>query len=298
MKISGYSTARFATWYFLDELKVLFDAGDGITAALASKCERVQHVFLSHADRDHIGGLLQFNQIAARIGRPLTYYYPKDSGSFPAFRAFIEAFDPNLPKAQWVALEAGQRISITSNHFVDVGENDHIAVASGGNAGLLKSLDFRVVESRRQLKPEFVGVDGVELGRLRAEFGVDHITNPVDRGVLGFSGDTPAFDPSRWEDTDVLIHEATFIAPDAGDRGHSELGGVMRAAAGLPLKALVLGHFSNRYDAAFIRAAIVREAEAAAIPFPVYGVMPMQTVLDVLGQAAVWTGIDGVRPSA
>ncbi len=293
MKISGYSTARFATWYFLDELKVLFDAGDGVASVLASKCQRVQHVFLSHADRDHIGGLLQFNQIAARTGRPLTYYYPKDSGSFPALRAFIEAFDPNLPKAQWVAVEAGQRISIGSNHFVHVGENDHIAVAGRGAAGLVKSLDFRVVESRRQLKPEFAGVAGSELGRLRAEFGPEHITNPVDRGIFGFSGDTPVFDPARWNDTELLVHEATFIAPDAGDRGHCELGAVMRAAACLPLKGLVLGHFSNRYDAPFIRAAIAREAQSAAIGFPVYGVMPMQTVHDVLAQEPVWPGARG-----
>lgn len=297
MKISGYSTARFATWYFLDELKVLFDAGDGVAAALASKCQRVQHVFLSHADRDHIGGLLQFNQIAARTGRPLTYYYPKDSGSFPAFRAFIEAFDPNLPKARWAAVEAGQRIAIASNHFVDVGENDHIAVAGRGAAGLVKSLDFRVVECRRQLKPEFVGMPGTELGRLRAEFGAEHITNPVERAVFGFSGDTPNFDPVRWSDNELLVHEATFIAPDAGDRGHCELGAVLRAAADLPLKTLVLGHFSNRYDAAFIRAAIVREAQAAAIPFSVYAVMPMHTVHDVLAQEPIWPG-SGHNPGA
>lgn len=290
MKIAGYSTARFATWYFLDELKLLFDAGDGVAAALASKCQRVQHVFLSHADRDHIGGLLQFNQLAARTGRPLTYYYPKDSGSFPAFRDFLEQFDPNLPKARWVALEVGQRIAIASNHAVKVGENDHIAVAGRGAGGLVKSLDFRVVESRRQLKPEFAGLAGPEIGRLRAEHGADHITNQVERSLFGFSGDTPTFDAARWRDTDLLVHEATFIAPDAGDRGHCELGDVIRGAAGLSLKALILGHFSNRYDAEFIRAAIVREADAAAIPFPIYAVMPMTTVRDVMAGEPVWPG--------
>ena len=290
MKISGYSTARFSTWYFLDELKLLFDAGDGVAAALASKCQRVQHVFLTHADRDHIGGLLQFNQLAARGDRPLTYYYPKDSGSFPAFRDFIEQFDPNLPKARWVSLEAGQRISIASNHVVEVGENDHIAVAGRGAAGEVKSLDFRVVESRRQLKSEFAGMDGAEIGRLRAAHGADHITNSIERSLFGFSGDAATFNSARWRDTEILIHEATFIAPDAADRGHCELGDVIRGAAELNLKALVLGHFSNRYDADFIRAAIVREAAAAAISFPIYAVLPLTTVRDVLAEEPTWCG--------
>lgn len=293
MNITGYSTARFATWYFLDQLKVLFDAGDGVASALASKCQRVQHVFLSHADRDHIGGLLQFNQLAARTGRPLTYYYPKDSDSFPAFRDFIERFDPSLPRAEWVPVAAGQRLSIGGGHIVEVGENDHIAVAGRGAAGLAKSLDFRVIESRRRLRPEFVGMPGEEIGRLRAAHGNDHVTQAFERGVFGFSGDVPSLDPARWQDTDILVHEATFIAPDQADRGHCELGEVIRAAACLDLKALVLGHFSNRYDADFIRAAIAREAAAAALSFPVHAVQPLSTVRDVLGQQPVWPGTDG-----
>ena len=293
MNISGYSTARFATWYFLDELKLLFDAGDGVAATLASKCQRVQHVFLTHADRDHIGGLLQFNQIAARSDRPLTYYYPSASGSFPALRDFIERFDPNLPKARWVALEAGDRIAIATNHVVEVGENDHVAAAGRGRVGEVKSLDYRVVESRRQLKPEFVGMDGADIGRLRAAHGADHITNPVERGVFGFSGDAPSFDATRWQDTDVLVHEATFIAPDAADRGHCELGDVVRGAAALDLKALVLGHFSNRYDAEFIRSAIAREAAAAEIAFPIYAVLPLVAARDVLAGEPVWPGGTG-----
>lgn len=298
MNISGYSTARFATWYFLDELRLVFDAGDGIAAALASKCQRAQHVFLTHADRDHIGGLLQFNQLAARSDRPLTYYYPKDSGSFPAFRDFIEKFDPKLPKARWVPLEAGQRIEIASSHVVEVGENDHIAVAGRGIAGEVKSLDYRVVESRRQLKPEFAGTDGAELGRLRAAHGADHITNPVERPLVGFSGDAPRFHADRWRGTEILIHEATFIAPDAGDRGHCELGDVIRGASELDLKALVLGHFSNRYDADHIRAAIVREADAVGIPFPIHAVLPLTTVRDVLAEEPTWPGTAGLEHPA
>ena len=59
-----------------------------------------------------------------------------------------------------------------------------------------------------------------------------------------------------------------------------------------PFCLLVLGHFSNRYDADFIRDAIAREAAAAAIPFPIHAVLPLSTARDVLAQQPVWLGID------
>ena len=288
LKIASYSTARFATWHFLDEFRLVFDAGDSVAAALASKCQRVRHVFLSHADRDHIAGLLQFNQLAARRGRPLTYYYPKDSGSFPAFKAFIEKFDPDLPKAEWIAVRAGDRFAVGRNHVVEVGENDHLVIANPANAGLVKSLDFRLLEQRRHLKPVFHGLAGEEIGRLRAEYGADHVTDLVDHPVFGYSGDTPGFDAVRWQCVDVLVHEATFIAPHAADRGHCELNDVINAAVGLGIKALVLAHFSNRYDANHIRSTIVTAAEKAQAMFPIYAVMPMALYGDVLAEAPVW----------
>lgn len=287
MKITGYSTARYGTWLYLNELRLLFDAGDGVATGLGSKCQRVHHVFLSHADRDHIGGLLQFNQMAARPGPPVTFYYPKDSGSFPALHEFLEKFDPRLPRTEWVPVEAGRRVDVGTNHVVEIGENDHVAMAGRGDEGLTKSLDFRVLEVRRRLREEFSGLAGEEIGRLRDMHGEDHVTESFDVPLFGYSGDTPRFDAERWRGTEVLVHEATFIAPDTGDRGHCELGGVLRAAAGL--KALVLSHFSNRYDADFIRAAIRREAAAAAPDFPVYAILPRTTVDDVLAGEPVWS---------
>ncbi len=50
-------------------------------------------MFISHADRDHLTGLLQFNQLNARSGFPVIYY-PKDCGSFPALKEFTTKFDP------------------------------------------------------------------------------------------------------------------------------------------------------------------------------------------------------------
>lgn len=68
LTITAYSTALFSTWYFIEEWGVLFDAGDGMISALLQKSRKVDNVFISHADRDHLTGLLQFNQLNARPG--------------------------------------------------------------------------------------------------------------------------------------------------------------------------------------------------------------------------------------
>ena len=57
MKITAYSTALYSTWINIEELNLLFDAGDGLTAGLLSKARKIKHVFVTHPDRDHINGL-------------------------------------------------------------------------------------------------------------------------------------------------------------------------------------------------------------------------------------------------
>ncbi len=91
--ITGYSTALFSTWYFWEDAGVLFDCGDGVASGLLQKARKIKHVFISHADRDHLAGLLQFNQLNARPG--LKIYFPKDCGSFPALAEFSKHFDPH-----------------------------------------------------------------------------------------------------------------------------------------------------------------------------------------------------------
>ena len=291
LTISGFSTARFSTWLFLDEPRLLFDVGDGVAAQLGSKCNKVRHVFFSHADRDHLGGLIQFYQLAAQAPNPPKFYYPKDSGSFPALRDFLERFDPNLTPCEWIPIEGGMRIGVATNLAVEVGENDHVRAASRGATDTVKSLDFALIESRRKLRAEFSGLAGAEIGHLRSTHGEDHVTERHDRCLFGFSGDTPAYDAQRWREAEVLVHEATFIAPDEADRGHCELGEVLSAASSSNHKALVLTHFSSRYSHEMIVDAVRREAARLAVRFPVFAVLPGCTVRGILSEEPVWPGL-------
>ena len=107
ISIQGYSTALFSSWYFIEELGILFDAGDGVVSRLLQKSRKIKHVFITHPDRDHITGLYQLLQLNAFDGH-LKVYYPKDSGSFPAMQAFINKFDPHVSACEWVPMDEGK----------------------------------------------------------------------------------------------------------------------------------------------------------------------------------------------
>lgn len=296
LTISGYSTALFATHYFVDELALLFDCGDGVTAHLKQKSRKVKNVFISHADRDHMAGLVQFSQLNSRGGneqdssqRLPVVYYPESCGSFPAMHAFCEKFDPQNPPGPWKGIKAGQPIAIRPNVVVKGIENEH----QPKEEGQTKSLSYHVISTKKKLKEEFKCLPGEEIGRLMKEQGEDALTREEKETILSFSGDTPVDWDGRWDQTKVLIHEATFLKREdvsnfevSGSK-HSMLNEVMQMASELKLEALILGHFSTRYAQTHIENAIRTHCRQLNIDFPVYRILPGEFTWDILAQPPV-----------
>ncbi len=281
--ITGYSTALFSTWYFIEELGLLFDAGDGVVSHLLQKSRKIRHIFISHPDRDHLTGLLQLNQLNSYENFP-TIYYPKDSGSFPALEQFAKRFDPHVSGGKWVGIDDKQEIEIKPGLIVKAIKNGHLPQADG----IVKSLSFQLIQFKRKLKPEFLGLPGEEIKQLRIEQGTDAITYEVREKLLSYSGDTPVEDHERWKDAGILIHEATFL--DAGqtsdyeirENKHSTLEEVMEMVANSEVKKLILGHFSSRYSAAEIDAKIKELKEKYSVNIPIYRVLPGQFMRNIL----------------
>lgn len=283
--ITGYSTALFSTWYFVEELGVLFDGGDGIVSTLMHKARKVKHVFISHADRDHLTGLGQFLQLNAREGFPIIHY-PADCGSFPAMEEFFSKFDPHVSDAVWKPIRDGEEIPIGKNHLVRAVRNGHVPIT--GNQD--KSLSYKVVEQKNKLKPEFTDQNRKELNELIAAKGRDYVTEVVESEIFGFSGDTPVEDFGRWANTEVLIHEATFLADDDGasikkhGNKHSKLDDVMEMASQSKIQKLILGHFSSRYSDEMILKQVANLKKKFGITIPIYCVLPGRTFRDILNQ--------------
>ena len=229
--ISGYSTALFSTWYFIEEWGLLLDAGDGVISALLQKSRKIKHIFVSHADRDHITGLLQLNQLNARPEFP-KIYYPKDSLSIAAFGEFSKRFDRQVEATDWIGIDETSAIEIKKNIWVQPVRNHHV-ITAGKQA---KSFGYLVQQRKQKLKSEYLPLTQREIIKLRSEIGEENLTYEVVENLLAYSGDTPVENFHIWNGTPVLIHEATFLSSnvfsedDPRNSKHSLLEDVLAAA--------------------------------------------------------------------
>lgn len=272
LSITAYSTALFSTWVFVEELGLLFDCGDGLTSSLLQKTRKIQHAFISHADRDHLTGLFQFNQLNGRDG--LTISYPKDAGSFPAIADFTAKFDPHISGTSWNAIEPGDGVALQNNYHVTAIANGHV------ESDQTKSLSYVLSHEKRKLKAQFTSLQGSEIASKRAEFGDNALFDAVVDKELIYSGDTPVEFDGRYSGTRILIHESTFLSREELGEGthdrnlHSSLDAVMEMVAETELQHLILGHFSSRYADAQIDEAVAKEASRCGVNIPISIIYP------------------------
>jgi ribonuclease Z len=252
--VSGYSTALFSTWFFIEELGLLFDAGDGVSAALLQKAGKIKHVFITHADRDHLGGLLQFNQLNSKPGSPIIHY-PKDCGSFPALEAFSKKFDPQVAGSVWKPIVSGEKTWIRKDVYVEALRNSHVAAG----ADVHKSLGYKVVLVKQKLNADILALPLPERKKAIAEQGKTATHTEELTTLLAYSGDTPVENFEQWDGAQILIHEATFMRSTGEDsikkhgNKHSTLEELMQALASIKVENLIISHFSSRYTEQEIR---------------------------------------------
>lgn len=288
LTITGYSTALFSTWYFIEEWGVLFDAGEGLISSLLQKSRKIDQVFISHADRDHLTGLLQLNQLNARPGFPVIHY-PKDSGSFPVLEKFSKLFDPQVARTVWTPVTEGDEIPIAKDLLVKPIRNGHVPAEQH----IIKSLGYQVIQTRKKLRPEYANLSGEQLRQMAERQGRDSFSMELRTNLLAYSGDTPVEDGAKWDNTNILIHEATFLGNGedikvrAYGNKHSTLEEVMEMVSTLHIGQLILGHFSSRYSPEEITLSVKDLCEKYAINIPVRLILPGETVHDVLSQIPV-----------
>lgn len=283
LTITAYSTALFSTWINIEELNLLFDAGDGVSSGLLHKAGKIKYVFISHADRDHLTGLPQFTQLNARNEFPIIHY-PKDSGSFPAMQNFLQNFDPHTSSSIWKPLSDKSRTSIRKNVVVESIRNEHINCKKG----IHKSLSFNVIELKQKLKPKFQTLSNKEIADLVKLHGSEFITEEIENNIISYSGDTPVDDYSKWDGSDILIHEATFLKDEddvpitSKENKHSFLDEVIKMASEIQVNQLILTHFSSRYSKEMIDQSTLKLIRQFNLKIPVYVVHPGEIKRNIL----------------
>ncbi|KAL8473458.1 hypothetical protein ACS0TY_029647 [Phlomoides rotata] len=249
--IDGLSIAGHETCVILPSLNLAFDIGKCPQRAVSQ-----QFLFISHGHMDHIGGLPMY--VATRgLYRmaPPTIFVPKviKENVEKIFEAH-RAMDQSELKHTLIGLDVGEEFNLRRDLKVRAFKTYHVIPSQG----------YIVYSVRQKLKPEYVGLPGVEIKNLKLS-GVE-ITDTYTSPEIAFTGDTMSDFIIDADNIDVLkakilIMESTFVedsspVEDAREYGHTHLSEIIKHADRFQNKAILLIHFSARYQLDVIESAI------------------------------------------
>ncbi len=272
LSIVGESVSGIGTSLSLPELNITLDCG--VITPASMKC---QHVLITHGHLDHFHCIDRHAYLRAMCGSPdkSIFYVPPwlEQAVYEKFRATSTAqHRTDMPEFEVRVVAPGETTKIRKGLFIRPFKTIHRIPSQG----------YVIFEVRQKLKDEFVGTEGREIGRLRKE-GVE-VTYPVEVPLVAFTGDTQAkvFDRPGTEfarQAKVLITECTFLGDEqnpafARKRGHVHLDELAdRADLFADNEAVLLAHFSQRYNNADVQAALEAlpepfRAKVSAVPLP------------------------------
>lgn len=234
----GYSMAGEESVVQVPELNVCFDVGRAPQFCLSS-----DFLCLTHGHMDHIAGAAYY--ISQKKFQGMT------AGTILAPAEIIPGIE-NL-FAVWRELERQRTpyvlVPMEHNQFYEIRKDFGIRAIATHHAG--PSLGYALISVREKLKPEYIGLPGEELGRLRRD-GVE-IQYRVEVPLVTYLGDTmagPVFDHPDVINAETLVTECTFYDSDHKSRAkagrHLHVNDLARILPRLNNKTVVLTHVSRR----------------------------------------------------
>ncbi len=209
LDIIGYSVAGEETVIALPQLDVCFDVGKAPDQIIP-----INHVLLTHGHMDHAAGfayyLSQRNFCGLAAGTVLA-----PANLIRPMQEIINSWgrlDGNRIPAKLVGVKPGDEYQIKPNLFARVFPTKH----SPGSVG------FTVLEKRKKLKLEYVGLTGPQIVELKKQ-GVQ-IDNPMEIPIVTYLGDTQYVDFAQLDyvvKSKILIAECTFYEDEHTGRAEA-----------------------------------------------------------------------------
>ncbi len=276
MRFLIYSKALYASWVYYSPDRIAFDAGEGISTILGNKVFAIERIFLSHGHADHITGLIGLinirNSGMGDTEKPLTIYYPEGNWRVLELISYIKRTNRRLKyRLDWVPLRIGDRVEVFSgqcDRYVEAFKTVHSDNET--------SLGYNIIEQRKRLKPEYRDLPQEEILKLVQAGKREEISETYLKKLVSYGGDSIALDPADVLETDILIHDCTFLTEEEReDFKHATLSEALEVALRAQVQeALFAIHISSRYKPQLkeIEEQLLREHPT--LPFKVIFVPP------------------------
>lgn len=249
LELRALSVGGLETCHWVPRWKLAFDIGRCPLEVVDCRT-----VLFTHAHMDHLGGIAYHTATRGLRRLPVpTYLVPphcvEDLGRlFEAWRAL----DRSDMEHRLVPLAPGEEHALANGLLVRPFRSPHSAPCQG----------YGIWSRKEKLRPEYQGLEGREVARLRRA-GVE-ITRTVETPELVFTGDTLIEVLEEQEvvrTAKVLVLECTFVdervsVQECRSKGHVHLDEIAARAELFQNEAILLTHFSARYGAHEIRAAL------------------------------------------
>jgi ribonuclease Z len=253
LEIEAFSISGLSTYVLVPALDACFDLGH-----CSVEASHLRHVLLSHVHQDHALGVVRHLALRSMTGaRPPRVHVPAESR--PAMidlllaQARLEQREPDDLDAIVHGVSAGDTFPLAG----------HRRVVAFDVAHRIPSRGYTVIETRRKLKPAYLGLPGpaIREAHERGEDLYDH----RDANVLTYIGDSTVETLDRHPEvgrSEVLFLEATHLPGTSREMsaryGHTHLDELIelyrRRPEALASRHVVLKHFSMKYGEADVRA--------------------------------------------